>query len=119
MSDTPPELLYKILTAERWAGRGAEGPVPIMPIDETDGFVHLSTADQLAETLALHFRGQGRLPVIAIRTADIEPDLRWEPSRGGQLFPHVYGDIPLAAVAWTGTADVGADGTVELPDRVG
>lgn len=86
-----------------------------MPIDSTDGFMHLSTATQLAETLALHFKGQTGLIVLTIRTADIADALRWEPSRGGQLFPHVYGQIPLAAVVSKKVVNFAPDGSCALP----
>jgi uncharacterized protein (DUF952 family) len=88
-----------------------------MPIDLKDGFVHFSTAAQLAETLKLHFAGQGDLVVFAVRPADLA-DLRWEPSRGGQLFPHGYGALPLAAVGQSASVSVAADGAVTLPDFV-
>lgn len=115
MQTNPPELVYKILTAEVWSAATRGDSVPSMPIDVSDGFLHLSTAAQLAETLALHFKGQSGLTVLAIRTADIATALRWEPSRGGELFPHVYGDVPTSAVATEMSIDVAADGSCDLP----
>lgn len=117
MSEHPQPTLFKILSADVRAA--AEAQVPPMPIDVADGYVHLSTAGQLRETLALHFKGQANLIILAIRTAEIEPDLRWEPSRGGQHFPHVYGQIPMSAVQKEIKIDVAGDGTVELPLEFG
>lgn len=113
-----PATLYKVLTGPCWRAGEAGGAVPTMPIDTADGFVHLSTATQLAETLALHFKGQGDLVIVAVRTANLDGHLKWEPSRGGQLFPHVYGAIPMTTVEWIENVGVAADGTVDLPDRV-
>lgn len=113
MSPNAPRTVFKILAADVPAA--GDGQVPLMPIDLEDGFIHLSTAQQLSETLALHFRGQSNLSILAIRTADIHANLRWEPSRGGQLFPHVYGSIPVSAVVNEAKIDVAEDGTVDLP----
>jgi len=68
--------------------------------DKRDGFIHFSTAQQLAETLQKHFAGARDLVLLYVREQLIEPEeaLRWEPSRGGALFPHVYGSLPIAAV---------------------
>jgi uncharacterized protein (DUF952 family) len=113
-----PELVYKIAPAEDFAEVVGSGRFEGMAIDLKDGFVHLSTAAQLSATLGLHFRGQTGLVLIALRTADLAGALRWEPSRGGDLFPHYYGALPLSAVAWTEPLAVGADGTVALPEAV-
>ncbi len=91
--------LYKILTAEQWARAPVEARVPWAPVDEQDGFVHLSAVSQVRETARRHFAGQSALVLLAIEPARLSPGaLRWELSRGGALFPHVYGDIPLDAV---------------------
>jgi uncharacterized protein (DUF952 family)/uncharacterized protein YbbK (DUF523 family) len=87
--------VFKVLTAAQWASR--QGSVPWAPVDEADGFLHLSAADQLERTLALHFAGQTGLVHLRLDPARI-PALVWEPSRGGQLFPHAYGATPLSAV---------------------
>ncbi len=94
------ERLYKIMPASLWAQREAEGRMPWSPVDVADGFVHLSAASQVRETLRRHFHGQQDLLLIEVSPASLpEGALRWEASRGGALFPHVYGDVPLAAVA--------------------
>lgn len=119
VTPTPePDLIYKIATADAVAGAQASGSFTGMPIDHRDGYIHLSTAAQLGETLSLHFRGQRDLVLLAVRTADVAGSLRWEPSRGGDLFPHLYGPLPLAAVAWTASVSVAADGGVDLPEAV-
>lgn len=92
--------VYKVLTATQWASRGET--VPWAPIDHDDGFLHLSAADQLEQTLSLHFAGQADLAVVQLDPARI-PALVWEPSRGGQLFPHAYGPTPLSAVVSAAT----------------
>jgi uncharacterized protein (DUF952 family) len=115
---THPELVYKIATAEVVAAAEARGEFPRMPIDDQDGFVHFSTAAQLPETLRLHFAGQDDLVLLAVRSRDLGQGLVWEPSRGGELFPHVYGEIAPAAQAWKAPLAVAADGTCRLPAAV-
>ena len=117
MTETP-ELIYKIATAESFASARLNGSYAGMPIDTADGYMHFSTAAQLGETLRLHFKGQAGLVILAVRTADL-PGLVWEPSRGGQLFPHLYGGpLPLDTVQWEAVVSVDADGNCELPDDV-
>ena len=83
---------------------------PRMPIDLDDGYIHFSTAAQLAETLRLYFAGQSDLAVFAVSTYALGASLRWEPSRGGQLFPHGYGDVPATLVGQTASVSVATDG---------
>ena len=93
-------MLYKILSAALWARAEPEGRMPWAPVDVADGFVHLSAPDQVRETAAKHFAGQRDLVLLSVDPERLTPDtLRWEPSRGGAPFPHVYGDVPLVAVA--------------------
>lgn len=113
-----PEFIYKIASTGVAAAALASGTFTGMPIDEKDGYIHFSTAAQLAETLSLHFRGRTDLVLLAVRTIDIEARLRWEVSRGGELFPHVYGTFPISAVAWSAPIEVAADGTSTLPEAV-
>ncbi len=118
MTTSPlPELVFKV-AAKAAFSEAADGVFAGMPIDAADRFIHLSTAVQLRETLRLHFAGQADLVLIAVRTADLGPALRWEPSRGGQLFPHLYALLPLGAIAWTAPLAVAADGRVDLPEGV-
>jgi len=96
-SGTIPEPLVKIVPRAEWEAR--EATVPWAPVDREDGFVHLSARHQVAATRQKHFAGQDVVEVALDPTR--LPGLRWEPSRGGKLFPHVYGDVSLDAVsAW-------------------
>lgn len=85
-------ILYKILSAAQWDAAQAVGLFTGSAVDLKDGFIHLSTAGQMRETAARHFAGQDGLVLVGFRADDL-PNLRWEPSRGGDLFPHVYGAI--------------------------
>ena len=92
---------FKILTADQWAAFKQDSEFCGAPIDIADGYIHLSTADQLGETLDKHFAGQDS-PVVAEIDLDALGDtVRWEVSRGGALFPHVYGVLPMSAVRGT------------------
>ncbi|WDR07065.1 DUF952 domain-containing protein [Devosia rhodophyticola] len=115
---TPPSLTFKILDRPSRDATGTSSHCDGMPIDRRDGYIHLSSADQLAQTLALHFAGQDDLVLLAVRTADLGQNLKWEPSRGGALFPHFYGALPMAAVAWEAPLAVAADGSCLLPQGV-
>ncbi len=96
MSDRP-NTAYKVLTEEQMKALEV-GSFAGAPADLADGFIHLSTADQLAETLARHFAGQERLWLAAVDLDALDETVKWEPSRGGNLFPHIYGPLPLKAV---------------------
>ncbi len=114
-----PDLIYKIASSVSFAPARLAGHYAGMPIDAADGYMHFSTAAQLAETLRLHFRGQSDLVLLAVRTADLGQDLVWEPSRGGQLFPHLYGGpLPLSSVEWDEPISVDTDGHCDLPEAV-
>jgi len=111
MNDT---TAYKILTADQWAALKAD-TFAGAPIDQADGFVHLSTADQLAETLDLHFSGQTGLVIAAIDLMALGHAVRWEPSRHGQLFPHVYAALTRDAVIAGRPVERDSNGAVRLP----
>lgn len=89
---------YKILTADQWAAFEAEGVFHGAPVDVTDGYIHLSTADQVQDTLDKHFAGQSALVIARIDLTSLGDLVRWEVSRGGALFPHIYGALPRASV---------------------
>ena len=95
---TLPATAFKVLTAEQFARWQAEGTFVGAPVDLADGYIHLSAADQLAGTLERHFAGQTGLVVAEIDLALLGDTVRWEASRGGALFPHVYGALPIAAM---------------------
>lgn len=108
-------LIYKILRGPEWAQLEATGRTPGAPVDVADGFVHFSTAEQLAETAAKHFAGEHGLRVLAVAAEPLGGELRWEPSRGGALFPHLYRELRLADVAWSRAMPL-VDGVHRLPD---
>lgn len=89
---------FKVLTAEQWQSLEHDGTFTGAPVDLADGYIHLSTAAQLDETLAKHFAGQAGLVIAEIDLTALGDTVRWEPSRGGALFPHIYGSLPLTAV---------------------
>jgi uncharacterized protein (DUF952 family) len=113
-----PDFIYKIATSVLFDAAQRSGVLPGMPIDIADGYMHFSTAGQLPTTLALHFAGQTDLALIAVRTGDVAADLKWEPSRGGALFPHLYASLPISLIAWSAPISVAADGSCVLPEAV-
>ncbi|SLN16445.1 DUF952 domain-containing protein [Ruegeria meonggei] len=94
-------LIYKIFRAEEWATLQTQGASAGAPIDVADGFVHFSTAKQAAETAAKHFAGIEGLTLLACDAEAMGDDLKWEVSRGGALFPHLYRQFRLSDVAWS------------------
>ena len=110
-----PAVAYKVLTGPQMATLTAEGVFAGAPVDLADGYVHLSTAEQLDETVAKHFSGQSGLFVAAVDLTALGDKIRWEPSRGGALFPHLYAAMPLAAVLAHGPIERDQDGKVLLP----
>ena len=87
--------IYKILRAGEWAALRQAGETAGAPVDIADGYIHFSTAEQVAETAAKHFSGENDLTLLALEADKLGPTLKWEPSRGGQLFPHLYGPLRL------------------------
>ncbi|MDB5712722.1 MAG: hypothetical protein JWO15_119 [Sphingomonadales bacterium] len=94
-------IAFKILTAEQWVQFKTDGAFTGAPVDLADGYIHMSTADQLDETLTKHFAGQTGLVIASINLDVLGDALKWEPSRGGALFPHCYGNLSLSAVVAT------------------
>jgi uncharacterized protein (DUF952 family) len=88
-----PHLVYKVCAASEWSAAVAAGIYRGSSLDRRDGFIHLSTSDQLEATLRLHFAGERDLVLIAFDPDALGATLRWEPSRGGALFPHLYGEL--------------------------
>ncbi|MDH4743799.1 DUF952 domain-containing protein [Sphingomonas sp. CBMAI 2297] len=111
----PDTIAYKILTADQMHVLEHEGVFAGAPIDLADGYVHLSTAAQVAETLDKHFAGQAGLWLVAVDLEAMGDAVRWEPSRGGQLFPHLYAPLPLVAVTAYSEVHYEPDGTLRLP----
>jgi len=92
--------VYKILPATEWSAAGAQGSFTGSAIDLEDGYIHLSSATQAAETARLHFAGRDGLVLVQLRAEDFGEALKWEASRGGALFPHLYAALdPARALA--------------------
>lgn len=111
-------LIYKICPRDLWREAEGAGRFAGAPVDVTDGFIHFSTAAQVSETAARHFAGQGDLLLVAVEAEALGGALRFEPSRGGDLFPHLYGALPLAAVRSVAELPLGADGRHVFPAEI-
>ncbi len=107
--------LYKICPAALWREAQAAGVFGGSAHDIRDGFIHFSTAAQVAETAAKHFAGQDELVLIAIESDRLGDWLKWELSRGGALFPHLYGDLPVACARTVTPLPLGPDGRHIFP----
>ena len=107
---SPQALIYKIESAEAWRAAQAAGVYQGSALDIADGFIHFSAAAQFEATLAKWFHGRGGLVVAAIDAAALGDALRYEPARGGDLFPHLYASLPMSAVRWTKAIQDLADG---------
>lgn len=110
-----PMTAYKVLTGEQMAALERDGTFAGAPVDVQDGYVHLSTAAQLTETVDKHFAGQDDLHVAAVDLEALGDKIRWEESRGGQLFPHLYSPLTLDTVVAYSPLEREDDGTVRLP----
>ena len=111
----PDRIAYKILSSAEAQQMQRDGVFNGSPVDIADGYIHLSCASQLSETLDRHFSGVSGLVLVAVDLQQLGDTVRWEPSRGGQLFPHIHGPLPVAAVTSTSALQRAADGTVKLP----
>ena len=110
-------LIYKIFRAPEWAELASQGKTPGAPIDVADGYVHFSTAAQAGETAAKYFAGVSGLVLLALDSDSLGDKLVWEPSRGGQLFPHLYRDLTMDDVLWQAELPLGPDGHI-FPDNM-
>ena len=116
--DTMP-VIYKICPASLWREAETDGLFRGAPVDLADGYIHFSTAAQARETAARHFAGQADLVLVAVSVAALGPALKWEPSRGGDLFPHLYGPLPVSAAASVVPLPLGANGGHVFPPLAG
>jgi uncharacterized protein (DUF952 family) len=107
--------VYKICPAALWRKAQSAGVFRGSEVDLRDGFIHFSTAAQAVETAAKHFAGQNDLLLLHVDTAKLGDGLKWEPSRGGALFPHLYRDLPLTAVTKVDSLPLGPDGAHKFP----
>jgi uncharacterized protein (DUF952 family) len=111
-----PIIIYKICSAQLWRDAQTAGRFGGAPLDERDGFIHFSTAAQVAETAARHFAGAAGQVLVAVDAGALDGALKWEPSRGGDLFPHLYGALSLNAVLWVVPLPLGPDGRHVFPE---
>ena len=109
-------LIYKICSAVVWQEARQAGSLRASADDARDGFIHFSTAAQLPETLSKHFAGRDDLVLLTVAEDAVRPHLRWEPARGGALFPHLYGALSVRAVQGAQAIGLGADGRHVLPE---
>jgi uncharacterized protein (DUF952 family) len=109
-------IVFKLAERAAWQAAAAAAAFAGSAVDVRDGFIHLSTAAQVRETAARHFAGQPDLVLVAVDTAALGAALRWEPSRGGASFPHLYAALPLDAVRWVADLPLDASGVHVFPD---
>ena len=114
----PTEVIYKIVPADLWQQAEAAGRFTGAPVDVADGYIHFSSRAQVRETARRHFAGQPDLLLVAVDAGLLGPELRWEPSRGGDLFPHLYGTLPLSAVRSVVSLPLGPDGAHQFPEGI-
>jgi uncharacterized protein (DUF952 family) len=107
--------IYKICEHKQWSEAEREGVFRGSAVDYADGYIHFSTAAQAAETAAKHFAGQTDLLLVTVSAPTLGPRLKWEPSRGGALFPHLYNVLDLGAVTKVERLPLGADGQHVFP----
>ena len=111
------ELIYHMCRRDEWRAAEAAGVYHGSSQDAADGFIHFSTAAQLAASAAKHRADQRDLVLLAVDATMLGCSLKWEPARDGVLFPHLYGPLPLQAVRWVDPLPLGADGRHVFPAR--
>jgi uncharacterized protein (DUF952 family) len=109
------ELIFHMCRLEEWNQAVARGTYAGSSQDHADGFIHFSTAAQIAESARRHRAGQSGLVLLAVKTKVLKEALKWERSRSGALFPHLYGPLPASAVHWVRPLPLGADGVHVMP----
>jgi uncharacterized protein (DUF952 family) len=115
---SPVSIVYKIVPRADWQAACQAGCYQGSSADARDGFIHFSARYQLVGTAAKHFRGIDDLLLVAFEAKRLGPDLRWEPSRGGDLFPHLYGVLETSLAMWTRPLPLGADDVPMIDDAV-
>jgi uncharacterized protein (DUF952 family) len=111
-------LIYKIVPVALWRAAEALAEFDGAPVDQADGFIHFSTAAQVRETAAKHFADQRGLLLVSVEAERTGDALKWEPSRGGDLFPHLYGKLQLGDVLRVDALPVRDDGTHDFTGLV-
>jgi uncharacterized protein (DUF952 family) len=112
------DIIYKIVPKDLWTEAEAAGVFGGAPIDLTDGFIHFSTSAQVRRTAELYFKGQDGLLLVAVNGDKLGDALKYEPSRGGDLFPHLYAPLPLDAVLWKKPMPMREDGLHDFPEGI-
>lgn len=110
-------MIYKIFRANEWTAFEAAGKTFGAPIDLEDGYIHISTVAQVAETVSKYFANADGLKILALDSGELGEALKWEPSRGGDLFPHLYRILCMDDISWAKPLPLGPDGHV-FPDGV-
>ncbi|MBT3536896.1 MAG: DUF952 domain-containing protein [Rhodospirillaceae bacterium] len=110
------ELIYHVCDGEAWRGSQGGGSYTGSADDQRDGYMHFSTHSQVRTSTAIHRAGQAGLVLLVVAVDKLGADLKWEPSRGGQLFPHLYGALPMDAVVEVTELPLGGDGRHQFPD---
>jgi uncharacterized protein (DUF952 family) len=114
-SAKPPNIIYKICPQPMWRAAEEAGHFTGAPVDVQDGYIHFSTASQVRETAARHFANQQDLVLVAVAAPGLGAALLWEPSRRGELFPHLYAPLLISSVLWTRPMPLGHDGMHVFP----
>ena len=112
------KLIYKVLKRTIWSAAEAVGQFEGVSIDLSDGYIHFSTGEQLVETVEKHFAGQTDLVLVVVDAEALGDALKWEPSRGGALFPHLYAPLSMSAVKSVCDLPLDADGMHRFPELV-
>ncbi len=108
-------LIYKVVSAQEWSVAKERGEFHGAAIDLADGYIHFSTAEQLRETVEKHFAGQSDLLLVSVNADSLGDELKWEPSRGGALFPHLYAPLSMDSVVMSAEMPLGEDGRHVIP----
>lgn len=111
----PDRIVYKIMSQPEHEQMQRDGMFLGSPVDQRDGYIHLSCGSQLSATQDRHFSGVAGLMLVAVDLSRLGDSVRWEPARGGELFPHIYGHLPVEAVVAVAALERDADGAVRLP----
>lgn len=112
------DIVYKIVAEPLWREAKSSGRFHGAEIDLADGYIHFSTGQQARETAKLHFSGMTGLMLVAVDATVLGDALKFEPSRGGDLFPHLYGSLPISAVLWDMPLLIGVDGQHAFPEKM-
>lgn len=118
MNEPSNTMIFKICPAKEWRDAQMSGSFRGSAVDVADGFIHFSAAHQVQETAAKHFRGQSDLMLIGVSAGCLGDGLKWEASRGGDLFPHLYGELRTDLAAYEVLLDINDDGVPIIPEQV-